>query len=142
MNTEKACSDFVQVYRGGFSRLHSLLHDPAAIRVYLFLAENITAGVGAVVADQHFIAEVLEINQSTVSRALGRLEKSGALVRIKIGGRLNAYALNPEEVWKGWSDAKNYAAFKTNTVCRRDGSTDKKLRLMLKSRDGAASSDA
>lgn len=136
MDTEKACSDFVQVYRGGFSRINSLLNDPPAVRVYLFLAEHITAGVGAVVVDQCFIAETLGFSQPTVSRAIARLENAEALVRIKIGGRLNAYALNPEEVWKGWSDAKGYAAFKTNTVCKRDGSTDKKLRLMLKSRGG------
>jgi len=128
--------NFVQVYPKGFKRLRALMDEyPLAAKVYAFLVEHIDEGCGAVVASQELIADELGVSRRSIIRATGYLDEVGAVVRIRLGpGTVYAYALDPEEAWKSFDAAKDYAAFKTRTLARaRDnGEVRRKLQIMLK----------
>jgi hypothetical protein len=55
-----------------------------------------------------------------------------ALVKIPVTGRVCAYALNPHEVWKGYDNAKPYAAFITKTLLNKDGEIQRRIMAMFK----------
>ena len=42
------------------------------------------------------------------------------------------YALNPHEVWKGYDNAKPYAAFITKTLLNKDGEIQRRIMAMFK----------
>lgn len=138
----RANRDFVQVYPKGWKRLQSLIRtNPSAARVYAFLAEHIDGACGAVVVSQEVIAEELEVHERTIRRLTQQLEQTGALVRIKVGTGVYAYALDPEEIWRSWDAAKGTAAFTTRTLVRTadraNGQVRRKLKVMLGERDEA-----
>jgi DNA-binding transcriptional regulator YhcF (GntR family) len=127
---------FVQVYPKGWKRLQALLRsNPSAARVYAFLAEHIDGACGAVVVSQDVIAKELDVHERTIRRLTQQLEESGALVRIKVGTGVYAYALDPEEVWRSWDQKKETAAFVTKTLVlktdRANGQIRRKLKVML-----------
>ncbi|WP_440137672.1 helix-turn-helix domain-containing protein, partial [Salmonella enterica] len=70
----------------------------AAIALYSFLAEHIDPTCGAVVAEQQFLADKLNVSRSTIKRWLNYLEAKNAVVRIPVAGNVCAYALDPHEV--------------------------------------------
>jgi len=120
---------FTQVYQRGWWRLRELMETnrPAA-RLYMFLAENMdTAGV--LVATRETIAEAMEVSVKSVSRYTKALEEAGALVVMRMGPGANAYALNPEEVWKAWEKNKPYAAFHSKTLVGKAENRNVKRRL-------------
>lgn len=128
-------SDFTQVTPLGWRRLQMLINDhPPLARLYAFFAEHIDGVTGTVVCSQDFIASRLGIAVITVRRQTKQLEDLGALVRIRVGSGVFAYALNPEEIWKSWANKKDSAAFVTRTlVDLRDSHNNevvKKLRTM------------
>lgn len=59
------------------------------------------------------------------------LETERALVRIPVAGRVCAYALDPHEVWKGYDNAKEYAAFVTKTLVNKDGDIKRRIMSMF-----------
>ena len=124
---------FTQIYSDGFKRIGELFSKyPLAGRVYLFLAEHIEPGTGAVVVSQELLAEEMEVTTRTIRTATKWLEDNGALLRIKLaGGGIYAYCLNPDEVWKSWNTTKKYAAFNTKTLARQKDNGDIKRRLMV-----------
>ena len=127
---------FVQVYPKGWARLRALIKaNPAAARVYAFLAEHIDGDAGAVVVSQAVLALEFGVHRRTVIRHLQFLEKAGALVKIRVGGSVYAYALDPEEVWRSWNDKKELAAFTTRTLVRKadkgNGQVRRKLKVMM-----------
>ena len=67
----------------------------AAIALYSFLAEHIDPTCGAVVAEQQFLADKLNVSRSTIKRWLNYLETKNAVVRIPVAGNVRAYALDP-----------------------------------------------
>lgn len=128
--------NFTQVYPKGWKRLQLLIRtNPSAARVYAFLAENIDGTCGAVVVSQEVIAQELGVHKRTVIRLCKQLEEMGALVRLKVGNGVNAYALDPEEIWKSWDDQKDLASFRTRTLVRKsdraNGQVRRKLRIMM-----------
>lgn len=132
----RANRDFTQVYPKGWRRIQVLIQEsPAAARLYAFLAEHIDGAVGAVVVSQDVMALELGISTRTVKRQTAALEEMGALVRIRIGTGVYAYALDPQEVWKSWDDRKDTAAFVTKTLVRKsdveNGSVKRKLNIMV-----------
>ena len=133
----KKNKDFIQVYEKGFERISELIiNNPSAARLYVFLAEHIEPGTGAVVASQELLAEELGVSTRTIRRLSKTLEKEGAIIRIRLGaGSIYAYCLDPEEVWKSWNTSKKYAAFNTKTLARREDNGDVKRRLMVMLRD-------
>lgn len=128
--------DFTQVYSKGWARLQKLIKtDPPAARVYAFLAEHMDGMCGAVVVSQEVMAEALEVHERTIRRLTKRLEDCSALVRIKVGMGVYAYALDPSEVWRSWDDKKQHAAFTTKTLVRKvdreNGEVRRKLKVMV-----------
>jgi hypothetical protein len=127
---------FVQVYPKGFKRLRSLMKDyPLAAQIYAFLAEHIDGDTGAVVASQQLLADELDVHERSIRRATAWLDEQNIVVRVKIGGAaVYAYCLDPDEVWKSFDEAKDYAAFKTKTLARKadNGDIRRKLKVMLK----------
>lgn len=132
----RANRDFTQVYPKGWRRIQVLIQQsPAAARLYAFLAEHIDGSVGAVVVSQDVMAAELGISTKTVKRQTAALEEMGALVRIRVGTGVYAYALDPHEVWKSWDDRKESAAFVTKTLVRKadaeNGNVKRKLNVMV-----------
>ena len=119
---EQKNQNFTQVYPLGWKRLRELFRkNPGAAELYSMLAENIDGSCGAVVADQTHLASLLGVGRQTISRYVKWLEEQGVLVKIPVAGKVCAYALNPHEVWKGYDNAKPYAAFLTKTLVNKDG---------------------
>ncbi len=129
----KKNKDFIQVYEKGFDRISSLIaKNPSAARLYVFLAEHIEPGTGAVVASQELLAEELGVSDRTIRRLSKVLEEEEAIIRIRLGaGSIYAYCLDPAEVWKSWNTTKKYAAFNTKTLARHKDNGDIKRRLMV-----------
>jgi len=121
------------VYGKSFERIsHLIQKNPSAARLYVFLAEHIEPGTGAVVASQELLAEELGVSDRTIRRLSKVLEEEGAIIRLKLGaGSIYAYCLDPEEVWKSWNTTKKYAAFNTKTLARKQDNGDVKRRLMV-----------
>lgn len=126
-------SDFTQVSSKGWKRLQSLIntHPPLA-RLYAFFAEHIDGVTGTVVCSQEFIATRLDIHIVTVRRQTQQLEKLGALVRIRVGSGVYAYALDPHEIWKSWANKKDHAAFVTRTLVDLRDSHNREVHRKLK----------
>ncbi len=135
----KKNKDFIQVYEKGFNRINSLIaKNPSAARLYVFLAEHIEPGTGAVVASQELLAEELGVSDRTIRRLSKILEEQEAIIRIRLGaGSIYAYCLDPAEVWKSWDTTKKYAAFNTKTLARQkdNGNIKRRLKVMLKGKD-------
>lgn len=126
---EQKNKNFTQVYPLGWKRLRELFKlNSGAAELYSLLAEHIDGSCGAVVADQSHLASLLGVGRQTVSRYIKWLEEQGVLVKIPVAGKVCAYALNPNEVWKGYDNNKEYAAFITKTLVNKDG--DIKRRIM------------
>lgn len=131
-------SNFTQVSPKGWERVRELSRDKqgsTTIPLYTFLAENIDASCGAVVADQQFLADHLKVSTRTIIRWLNYLESVNAVIRIPVAGRVCAYALDPHEVWKGYNTSKNYAAFITKTLVNHDGDIKRKIMAMFKGQE-------
>lgn len=129
---------FTQVYDNGWNRLNRLIeHAPEAARLYLAIAQHMDTA-GALVATQDALAGLLNVSVRTIQRQSKTLEDQSALVRIPLQGRVYAYCLNPEEVWKAYDSGKEYAAFYTKTLVNTksiDAETIKKrLTLMMQER--------
>lgn len=127
---------FVQVYPKGWRRLQKLMKDnPSAARVYAFLAEHIDENCGALVVSQEVMAKELGVHKRTIVRLCKQLDDAGAVVRIKVGTGVTAYALDPTEIWKSWDDKKDSAAFITKTLVlksdRENGQVRRKLKVMM-----------
>jgi biotin operon repressor len=112
---------FSRVYGPGWQRVRELVDAyPLAAKLWLRLAEEIAGQTsGAVVASQDTLAEVLGCSVRSIQRATKMLEEKGALVRLRIGSGVYAYAMNPAEVWGSYRTAKEHAAFNTRTLVTR-----------------------
>ena len=127
-------SRFTQVSPKGWERIRELSKDKqgvAAISLYSFLAEHIDPQCGAVVAEQQFLADQLNVSRSTIKRWLSYLESKNALVKIPVAGNVCAYALDPHEVWKGYNNTKEYAAFVSKTLVNKDGNIQRRIMAMF-----------
>jgi hypothetical protein len=132
IDEERKNNNFTQMYSLGWKRIRELaLKNPGAIGLYSFFAEHIDPGCGAVIADQQFLANKLEVTTRTIRRWLDYLEENKAIVRIPIAGKVCAYALNPNEVWKGYNTSKPYAAFVTKTLVNNDGDIKRRIMAMF-----------
>ena len=136
----KKNKNFVQIYANGYARMKLLLEEKqqTALILYLFLAEHMEPGTGAVVTSQKLLAEELEVSVRTIKTVSKYLEDIGAIVRIQLGpGTVYAYCLDPSEIWKSWNTSKKYAAFNTKTLARHkdNGDIKRRLMVMLKSKE-------
>lgn len=128
----RADRNFTKVYPKGWRRMQALMQtNPAAARVFAYLAEHIDGVCGAVVVSQVVMARALEVSEITIRRHTRFLEDQGAIVRIKIGTGVYAYALDPEEIWKSWADRKEDAAFVAKTLVRKSDRSNSEVRRRL-----------
>ena len=128
----KKNNDFTQVYPLGWERLAKLARgNSGAFGLYTYLAQHIDGSCGAVIADQAFLAEKLGVTTRTIRNWITYLEDNRALVKIPVAGRVYAYALNPHEVWKGYNDAKDHAAFLSKTLVNKDGEIRRRIMSMF-----------
>lgn len=124
---------FTQVYSKGWKRVRELSKEnPGAAGLYSFFAEHIDPSCGAVVCDQQFLADQFEVSTRTIRTRLKYLESKNALIKIPVAGRVCAYALDPHEVWRGYDNAKEYAAFMTKTLVNKDGNIQRRIMSMYK----------
>lgn len=129
-------SNFTQVYPLGWKRLRELFRRNAgAAELYSMLAENIDGTCGAVVADQSHLADLIGVSRQTISKYIKFLESESVLVKIPIAGKVCAYALNPHEVWKGYDNTKEHAAFLTKTLVNKDGDIQRRIMAMFHGND-------
>lgn len=132
LEEERKNHGFTQVYPPGWKRVRELAKGNAgAASLYTLFAEHIDASVGAVICDQQFLADQLEVSTRTIRNWLKYLEEQNAVLRIRIASGVCAYALNPAEVWKGYNTSKDYAAFKTKTLVNKDGEIIRRLTAMF-----------
>ena len=125
--------NFTQVYKAGWQRIRELSKgNSGAAGLYALFAEHIDPHCGAVVCDQQFLADQFEVSTRTIRTWLKYLEDQGAIIRIPVAGRVCAYALDPNEVWKTFDTTKEYAAFRTKTLTNKDGHIHKRIMSMLK----------
>lgn len=133
---------FTQVYAKGWKRVRELSQgNPGAAGLYAFFAENIDPTCGAVVCDQQFLADQFEVNTRTIRNWLKYLEDNNAVVRIPFAGRVCAYALDPHEVWKGYDNSKEYAAFRTKALVNKDGEVKRRIMSMFSPEERPQSSE-
>jgi hypothetical protein len=133
-------SNFTQTTPAGWKRMREMLKNKEAapaLPLYMFFAEHIDPSCGAVVADQSFLADRMEVSVRTIQRWLKLLEEHKALVRIPVAGRVCAYALDPHEVWKGYNTSKEYAAFVTKTLVNKDGDIQRRIMSMFSPEESA-----
>ena len=124
--------NFTQTYPKGWQRIRELAKgNPGAIGLYSFFAEHIDSSCGAVVADQQFLANKLDVSTRTIRNWLNYLEEKRALIRVPVAGKVCAYALDPHEVWKGYNNNKEYAAFLTKTLVNKDGEIQRRIISMF-----------
>ncbi|EIQ2983813.1 helix-turn-helix domain-containing protein, partial [Salmonella enterica] len=124
--------NFTQMYPLGWKRLRELYKENSgAGELYSLFAEHIDGACGAVVADQSYLATMLGVGRQTVSRYIKWLEEQGVLVKIPVAGKVCAYALNPYEVWKGYDNNKENAAFITKTLVSYDEGIKRRLMSMF-----------
>ncbi|CAO1670469.1 MULTISPECIES: helix-turn-helix domain-containing protein [unclassified Halomonas] len=123
---------FTQIYPKGWERLTKLAETaPTAFKLYSFLAQHIDPTCGAVVCDQKFLADQFGVSTRTIRNWITKLEGQNAIVRIPVAGRVCAYALDPHEVWKGYDNAKGYAAFVSKTLVNQDGDIKRRIMSMF-----------
>lgn len=118
---------FSQVYEKGWDALAQLADDPAAMRLYVFLAKS-CGHDNAVVATYAVIASAIGLSERTIRRAVRRLEEGEHVVVLKLGSAC-AYVLNPEEVWKTARGFKKYCAFRTQALVDFSSNPTLKRRL-------------
>lgn len=136
-----ADTGFAKVYNAGFVRIRNLISsNRSAAILYTFLAEHTDKTTGTVVASQEVLEEGTGLSRTTLWRASKYLQSKEikALVRIKVGGGVYAYALNPDEIWRAWDSQKNTAAFNTRTLVRKRDEENltvkRKMSIMMKER--------
>ncbi|MGI3476537.1 replication/maintenance protein RepL [Providencia stuartii] len=128
--------NFIQVYNRGWEKLLELAKvNSGAFELYVFFAQHIDENCGAVVCDQQLLSDQMGVSVRTIQRRISFLEKDGSLVKIPVSGKVYAYALNPHEIWKGFDNQKNYAAFVTKTLVNKDGVIKRKLKAMFSGKE-------
>ena len=98
-------NDFVQVTRGYINDLSTLAgRSLPAFRVFTFLLERMTRQ-NAVVVSQNTLAEILNYNKSTISRAVKVLRTENWVQVVSIGSSFG-YLVNNRVAWRDHSDKK------------------------------------
>lgn len=129
---------FTQVYSKGWKRVRELaIENPGAAGLYAMFAEHIDPTCGAVICDQQFLADHMQVTTRTIRRWLDYLEEQFAIIRIPVAGKVCAYALDPCEVWKGFNTNKEYAAFLTKTLVNKDGDIQRRIMSMFNSEENS-----
>jgi hypothetical protein len=126
---------FIKLYDKGMEAVSGLLDQPAAAKLYLFLARRCGHN-NAVVAAYGLLADELELSERTIRRAVRLLEERSHLVVAKMG-TANAYILNPQEIWKTYEGHKRFCEFSASALVSKteNGHLKKRLTHLIEKQD-------
>lgn len=102
-------SGFTQFYDDKMNHLMQLSSNPAAMKLFLWLAQHMDKR-NAIVVSQEALSEALDVSRMTIHRAVGVLKEKKILDVIKSRSS-NIYAINSEIAWKDNAEGKRYAYF-------------------------------
>ena len=114
---ESAYKEFAQLNMEGRLNekvMNKLFDFPAAGKIFFFIANHMD-GYNALIASYSVFAEALGLSNSTVTRGIKYLRENG-FIYIKKSGTANVYLLNPEIMWKSWSNNMKYCEFPANVI--------------------------
>jgi len=110
----KNTADFVQVTRGYLRDLSELADKSLfAFKIFSFLMERMSRQ-NAVVVSQTTLAEILECDKSTISRAIKVLKNGNWVQVVKIGTSFG-YLVNSRVVWRSHQE-KRYGYFGADVI--------------------------
>jgi len=89
----------------------------------MLLAEKMDPVCGAVYSDQDSLAAELGVGRRAVQKHIKTLVDKGAITLIPVVGTVSVYALNPQEVWRGYAGAKGAASYYTRVFVQKSGRT-------------------
>lgn len=130
----KKNKNFTQVYDAGWQRIDELIAKyPLAARIYSYLARICDKQAGVVIT-QELLAKEMAVTSRSIRSATKWLDEEGIIPRLKVGGNIYLYCLNPSEIWKSWDSSKPYALFNTITIIDKDLNAEiiTKLKLIYK----------
>lgn len=111
---KKDTADFVQFTRGYLKEMRELTSkSPLAASILLFLTERMTRQ-NAVVVSQNTLAEILECNRVSISKAVKILSDQNWIQVVKIGST-NGYLINSKVAWRS-HQSKRYGYFNADVV--------------------------
>lgn len=111
---KKDTADFVQVTRGYLKDLSELADKSLfAFKIFSFLMERMTRQ-NAVVISQTTLAEILECDKSTISRAIKVLRDGNWVQVVRIGTSFG-YLVNSKVVWRS-HQSKRYGYFSAEVI--------------------------
>lgn len=107
--------NFVMLFRDKMPVIRDLIvSHPSAATLLLFLAEHMD-GTNCIFMSQRTMAELVDISQATINRALVVLCERRIVERIVIGN-LSGYAINAQLVWTTHSNGRRYARLKADML--------------------------
>lgn len=129
---------FTKVYSDGWKRLRQLAKmPPSAFGLWTLIAEH-ASKTNALEASLETLADALDVDSRTITRATAALEEAGALRVFRSKGG-NVYVLNNDEIWKDVEERKHFVAF---TPRRLVGKDNPALRAYLEEKAKEAEAEA
>lgn len=130
MTAEKSKNPpFTQVYPRGWDTIGGLAANPAALKVYAFIAKHCDH-LNALVCPIEVLIEELGLSDRTVRRATKWLHDRRHLTILKVGSA-NAYVLDHRDIWKNYDQYKRYCAFGATTLVSKSANKAMKTRLTV-----------
>ena len=110
-------NEFAQFNMEGYVHtgvMMSLADYPAATKLFWFIAKQMD-GYNALIASYAVFQEALNMSIPTIARGVKVLKEKGIL-HIKKSGSANVYIMNPDLIWKSWSNNKQYCEFPAKVI--------------------------
>lgn len=107
--------NFIMLFRDKMNIIRDLIKSkPQAATLLFFLAENMDTS-NAIFMSQTTLAELVQLSQPTISRALKELEERKIIERIYVGN-LVGYTINAQLVWTTAANGRRYAKLKADML--------------------------
>lgn len=107
--------NFIMLFRDKMHVIRDLIKDkPQAATLLFFLTEHMDS-TNAIFMSQMTLADLIQLSQPTISRALKELESRSIIQRIYVGN-LVGYAINAQLAWTTHSNGRRYAHLKADMV--------------------------
>lgn len=120
---------FTQVYPRGWDTIGGLADNPAALKVYAFIAKHCDH-LNALVCPIEVLIEELGLSDKTIRRATKWLHDRKHLTILKVG-TANAYVLDHRDIWKNYDEYKRYCRFGATTLVSKAQNKNLKARITM-----------
>lgn len=115
MKEEQKNKDFIQIYRSHIDDITRLAGENyTAFKVFQLLCKHMD-GSNALCVSRIALAELLDVTEKTIGRAIKYLKNNGWLCVLK-SGTSNVYIVNPDVVWTSYGNQKAYCKFNANVL--------------------------